>query len=127
VIILRKGGRLLWRKVALLQSKRLYSHEIPVSETERADYAIGIGRIVDRVENVPPLTQSRKFRFVPECVYGAMRRGDEQVALIDRYMRERQMPVYYSFYNPPDMPYFGGVPARRRCRSKPRRSGLVAG
>src|SRR5689334_4020599 len=29
VIVLRKAGRLLWRKVALLQSKRLYSREIP--------------------------------------------------------------------------------------------------
>jgi hypothetical protein len=110
VIALRVGGKLVWRKVALLQSKRLYSREIPVSEMERADYGIGIGRLVDRVEALQPLTQPRAFRFTPECVYGAMRAGDEQSTVIDRYMRERRMPVYYSFYNPPDIPYEGTVP-----------------
>jgi hypothetical protein len=43
VLIARQSGRLVARKVALLQSKRLYSREIPVHELERADYAIGIG------------------------------------------------------------------------------------
>src|SRR6516164_5364233 len=37
VIVLRRAGRMLWRKVALLQSKRLYSREIPVVEMELAD------------------------------------------------------------------------------------------
>ncbi len=110
VIVLRKSGKLLWRKVALLQSKRLYSREIPVTELERSDYEFGIGRLVDRVENIQPLTQVRKFRFTPDCVYGAMNTSDEQVSVIERYMRQRRMPVYYSFYNPPNMPYQGSVP-----------------
>src|SRR5467141_1855938 len=29
VLVLRRGGRILWQKVGLLQSKRLYSREIP--------------------------------------------------------------------------------------------------
>jgi hypothetical protein len=110
VIVFRKNGKLLWRKVALLQSKRLYSREIPVTEMERLDYTIGIGRLVDRIENTQPLTHSRAFHFTPECVYGAMRTKDEQVEVIDRYMRDRRMPVYYSFYNPPSIPYHGTVP-----------------
>jgi hypothetical protein len=112
VVALRKGGRLLWRKVALLQSKRLYSHEIPVAELDLSDYQIGIGRIVDRTESILPRTVARAFRFTPECVYGAMTVGSEQVQAIERYMRERQMPVYYSFYNPPNMPYAGSLPRR---------------
>jgi hypothetical protein len=104
VVALRRRGKLLWRKVALLQSKRLYSREIPVSEMERSDYAICIGRLVDQAETLQPLTQPRRFRFSPECVYGAMRSGDEQSSVIDRYMRDRRMPVYYSFYNPPNIP-----------------------
>jgi hypothetical protein len=110
VVALRRQGRLLWRKIALLQSKRLYSREIPVSEMERSDYAIGIGRLIDRAETLQPLTRPRRFRFSPECVYGAMRSGDEQSSVIDRYMRDRRMPVYYSFYNPPNIPYEGTVP-----------------
>jgi hypothetical protein len=110
VIVLRQFGKLIWRKLALLQSKRLYSREIPVAEMERSDYAIGIGRLVDRAEPLQPLTQPRTFRFTPDCVYGAMRSGDEQTGVIDRYMREYRMPVYYSFYNPPNMPYQGQLP-----------------
>jgi len=70
VVALRRRGKLLWRKVALLQSKRLYSREIPISEMERSDYAIGIGRLVDQAETLQLLTQPRRFRFSPECVYG---------------------------------------------------------
>jgi hypothetical protein len=110
VVALRRGGSLLWRKVALLQSKRLYSKEIPVVEMERADYEIGIGRLVDRTEKIAPLTRSRIFHFTPDCVFGAMRTGDDQVKRIDQYMHERHMPVYYTFYNPPTMPYKGTVP-----------------
>jgi hypothetical protein len=110
VIALRKGGRLVWRKVALLQSKRLYARDVPVVELERSDYEIGVGRLVDRTEPIQALTRSRSFHFTPECVYGAMRAGDKQVTVIERYMSERRMPVYYSFYNPPDMPYEGAIP-----------------
>jgi hypothetical protein len=110
VVALRRNGKLLWRKVTLLQSKRLYSREIHVAEMERSDYAIGVGRLVDQTEMLRPLMPPRHFRFTPDCVYGAMRSGDEQSGVIDRYMRERRMPVYYSFYNPPTIPYEGTVP-----------------
>jgi hypothetical protein len=110
VIVLRRGGRLIWRKVALLQSKRLYSREIPVVELDRSDYLIGIGRLIDRIEPVAPRTHQRTFEFTPECVYGAMTAASQQVTIIERYMRQHHMPVYYSLYNPPCMPYKGVVP-----------------
>jgi hypothetical protein len=110
VVVLRRSGRMLWRKVALLQSKRLYSREIPVVELELADYQIGIGRLVDRSDNIAPRTQSRRFTFTEECVYGAMASASRQVQTIEEYIRRYHMPVYYSFYNPPDMPYQGIVP-----------------
>jgi hypothetical protein len=110
VIALRQRGRLVWRKVALLQSKRLYPREIAVVELEWADYGIGIGRLVDRSEDQPPRTQQRAFSFTSDCVYGAMRSGDRQVQSIEKYMQERRITVYYSFYNPPKVPYRGAVP-----------------
>jgi hypothetical protein len=72
VVFLRRGGHLIWRKIALLQSKRLYSREIPVVELDRSDYAIGIGRLVDQPEPIIPRTPPRTFEFNAECVYGAM-------------------------------------------------------
>jgi hypothetical protein len=41
-ILLRTRGHLISRKVALLQTKRLYSQEIAGTELDRADYMIDI-------------------------------------------------------------------------------------
>ena len=113
VIVLRRAGRLLWRKVGLLQSKRLYSFEIPVSELESADYRIGIGRLVDQTESIPTKTNAQRFRFTEECVYGAMSAASHQVKIIDEYVAARGIPVYYSLYNPPSIPFEGATPRLR--------------
>lgn len=110
VIVLRRGGQLLWRKVGLLQSKRLYSREIPVHELEGVDYAIGVGRLVDRPENLQPLSNSRSFSFTEDCFYAQMASGSQQVRVISEYASESNVPVYYAFYNPPTIPYTGSVP-----------------
>ena len=110
VIVLRRGGRMLWRKVGLLQSKRLYSREIPVVEMELADYRIGVGRLVDRIEDIPTRTRPRQFQFTDECVYGAMAASSNQVGVIADYVAKHNIPVYYSLYNPPSMPFEGATP-----------------
>jgi hypothetical protein len=112
LVAVRRLGVLLARKVALLQSKRLYSSEIPVHELELADFRIGIGRLFDRTEAIPTLTTSRAFEFSEESVYGAMTVGSDQIARISTYEASRAIPVYYNLYNPPTMPYRGLVPAR---------------
>ena len=47
VAVFRRNGMLVWRKVVLLQSKRLYSNEINVSELDDFDYMVGIGQLID--------------------------------------------------------------------------------
>ena len=98
--------------MALLQSKRLYSREIPVHELEFADFRIGIGRLFDRTEPVPTITLSRAFEFSEESVYGVLTAGADQVERIRAYETSRGIPVYYNLYNPPMMPYRGEVPLR---------------
>lgn len=107
VIAVRVQGGLIARKVALLQTKRLYSKEIPVDQTDRSDYEIGIGRLVDRTDKAKPLFLQRQFSFTDKCVYGAMSAGSEQVQRIDEYVSERGIPVYYALYNPPRVPSKG--------------------
>jgi hypothetical protein len=96
---------LVARKVALLQTKRLYSKEISVAEIEEADYRIGIGRLADRIDPQVPISPQRAYSFKDSCVYDAMRAGDPQTERIDQYARERGIPVYYGLYNPPFLPY----------------------
>lgn len=114
VIAVRVQGGLVARKVALLQTKRLYSKEIPVEEIDRSDYEIGIGRLVDRTDKLMPLFKQRKFSFTDQCVYGAMSSGSEQVRRIDEYVAQRGIPVYYGLYNPPSVPSSGLHPETGR-------------
>ena len=110
-VILRRAGHLMARKVALLQTKRLYSKEIPVAPIDEVDYRIGIGRLVDRTDPQVPMTSQRRFRFEGKCAYGAMTAGHEQVERIDSYATTRRIPVYYGFYNPLAIPYEAQFPA----------------
>jgi hypothetical protein len=92
-IILRRLGHLDSRKVALLQTKRLYSREIPAIALTRSDYEIGIGRLVDRTYPLIPLSRPRSFTFDENC-----------------YMAQHGVPVYYGFYNPPELPITASYP-----------------
>jgi hypothetical protein len=117
-VILRRAGHLMARKVALLQTKRLYSKEVPVAPIDPADYRIGIGRLVDRTDPQMPMTSQRRFRFEGRCAYGAMAAGHEQVERIDSYATTRRIPVYYGFYNPLAIPFEAQYPATNGCPSE---------
>lgn len=110
-VILRRMGNLTSRKVALLQTKRLYSKEVSVAPVDPFDYRIGIGRLVDRTDAQLPMTRQRHFRFDGQCVYAAMVAGHDQVHRIDQYEKSRGIPVYYGFYNPLSIPYDADYPA----------------
>lgn len=105
LIMLRRAGHLEQRKVALLQTKRLYSREISVIRLDRFDYMIGIDRLGDRTDRTVPLGSQRGFSFTEECVYGAMHAGAEQVERIDQYAQEKGIAVFYAFYNPVQLPF----------------------
>jgi hypothetical protein len=110
-IMFRKQGHLEARKVALLQTKRLYSREIPVHNIDEFDYRIGMGRIVDNVDLIASFPSQRKFQFNNDCEFGALSAGHEQVVRIDAYLEERGIPVYYGFYNPVRVPFDSLYPA----------------
>jgi len=111
IVMLRRRGHLEQRKVALLQTKRLYSKELPAEEDEPEDYLIGIGRLGDRTDPQRPFYQQRAFGFDDGSTYGATYAGHEQVDRIDAYIRERGIPVYYGLYNPLVLPFKGLYPA----------------
>jgi len=116
VVTVRARGYLVVRKAALLQTKRLYSREVPIETRDRSDYAIGIGRLIDRTDPAVPLFKQREFSFTGECLYGALSSGSEQVQRIDDYVETRGVPVYYALYNPPTIPLSGLYPALAKKR-----------
>jgi hypothetical protein len=114
VVTVRVRGGLVARKVALLQTKRLYSREVPVETHDRSDYEIGIGRLIDRTDPSIPLFKQRKFTFTGDCKYGALSAGSKQVTHIDQYFEAQGLPVYYALYNPPKVPTKGLYPVFRK-------------
>jgi hypothetical protein len=111
VILLRRSGYLMQRKVALLQTKRLYSDEIAAVPLEMDDFIIGIGRLGDRTDPIRPLTSQRTFSFGGDSRYGAMHAGSPQVGRIEEYVKARRIPVFYAFYSPLRLPFHSTYPA----------------
>jgi hypothetical protein len=112
LIFFQQGGRLVRRKVALLQSKRLYPSTGEVEVLEAYDYMIGMARLGDRDKNSPSLLASRRFRFNETCRYGALVSGDEQHKAMAGHFAEHGMPIYYLLYNPPEAPLTVELPLK---------------
>jgi hypothetical protein len=110
-VSLRHQGQLVVRKVALLQTKRLYSHELAGTELTMEDYMFGIGRLADRIDPQVPLSRPRQFRFDEQSRYQQLRSDTPQVRAINEYEEWRGIPVYYGFYNPVAIPYTALYPA----------------
>jgi hypothetical protein len=115
LVLIRRFGELEARKVALLQTKRLYSREIAVSELDESDFTIGIGRLADKTDRLRSIVNQRAFSFDQDCVYGAMAAGGPQVKRIDQYSSEKDIPVYYAFYNPLTIPFASLYPLSSNC------------
>lgn len=110
IAVFRRDGVSIWRKVALLQSKRLYSKDIPVVELNDSDYRMGIGRLIDETDHQVPLFVQRAYSFDGDSVYQELRLNSDQVNRIDDYYESHNMPVYYSLYNPLYIPMNGLTP-----------------
>jgi hypothetical protein len=104
LIFYQQRGRLVRRKVALLQSKRLYPRNADVQVLERYDYMIGMARLGERDERAPSMLVRRQFEFGEDCRYGALVAGDEQHVAIAAHIERYGFPVFYLFYNPPNVP-----------------------
>jgi len=109
-VVLRRDGHLLARKVALLQTKRLYSKEIPVVPIDDAEYRIGIGRLVDRTEPTVPLSSIRRFHFDRDSHYREIEAESQQISNMKAYIEEHGIPVFYGLYNPVSLPFKADYP-----------------
>jgi hypothetical protein len=69
-VFFQRKGKMLRRKVALLQSKRLYPTNRDVEHVERYDYVVGMARIANRPDNVAPLLLEGVFEFSDASEYG---------------------------------------------------------
>lgn len=101
LLMFRRRGDLLRTKVALLQSKRLYPNE---QKSEDEPNYVGFGALRESEKAFLNSVAPRTFRFNSESRYRALQVDDGQYVAIDDYESLSQIPIYYLFYNPAEIP-----------------------
>ncbi len=110
ILVVREKGQVRTRKVALLQSKRLYPEEQNFEEDVPLDYMIGFGGLmVDDDEDLETLTD-RAFHFDAESRYKALPIGGEQWKRIEEFEKSRRVPVHFLLYHPLVIPWYRTIP-----------------
>jgi hypothetical protein len=116
LLFIRDPLRVATRKVALLQSKRLYPTTMTVREETTVDYEIGFARLADPSDLARSIAYESQFTFNASCRYGELVADSDQVRAITEFQRDIGPTVYYHFYNPWRLPYRITVPTDRRGR-----------
>lgn len=102
-VFFSRKGRLIRRKVALLQSKRLFPRTGEVDHLEEYDYRLGMARIAARDSDLASMMAQRKFLFTKASKYQSLTKSSDQMLAIEGHMEEHGIPVHYLFYNPPQL------------------------
>lgn len=116
LLFIRDPVRVATRKVALLQSKRLYPTTMTVREETTVDYEIGFARLADPSDLARSIAYESQFTFNTSCRYGELVADSDQVRAITEFQRDIGPTVYYHLYNPWRLPYRITVPTDRRRR-----------
>lgn len=112
-VFYRKAGSTVQKKVALLQSKRLYPLRGTVDEETLENVIIGISTLVPSEETGLPIFHPISYRFDKASKYKAFKKLDSQFSAISKWNRENEIPVHYMFYNPWRLPFSQKVPLLR--------------
>jgi hypothetical protein len=102
-IFFQQRGKVVRRKVALLQSKRLYPNSGDVTELDEFDYRLGMARLGEKDESAAKLLAQNTFSFTEDSSYQALQ-NNHQVERIKRFSETNDIPVYYLLYNPATLP-----------------------
>jgi hypothetical protein len=117
LVVLRRGKTIVWSKVALLQSKRLFpltaKHD---AEAEQKRFRWGFGRLRESYE---PWYGRREFEFGELSRYESLNLFDDQATHIESYQTEMMLPVHYLLYNPVQIPWKRTLPTTSSSSSLP--------
>ena len=108
LIILRRGDTVVWSKVAVLQSKRLFPlGSVHDEDAERARFRWGFGRLHGSYD---VSAVRRTYNFTEESTYASLDLYADQARRIDAYQGEMTIPVHYLLYNPLQLPWSRTLP-----------------
>lgn len=112
IVVIRDRGKVHLRKVALLQSKRLYPNEQGLEEDTPLDYIIGFARLMPHDISALAAEEQRRFSFTTKSKYRALRVNDRQYLAIQSFEEQHGVPVHYLLHHPLDIPWEQTIPVR---------------
>lgn len=107
-----KAGVFQFSKTGLLQSKRLYPDEVALDEDSLETYAYGLEGVFADAFPADDARAQRTLTFSASSKYKSFRKGDNQYTIIKDYQTNVRIPVFYSFYNPLDIPWTVKLPVQ---------------
>jgi hypothetical protein len=110
IIVIRDRGAVRLRKVALLQSKRLYPNEQNLEEDTPLDYEIGFARMMPEDVSALEAEEVRHFTFTEDSQYRALDVRDHQYLTIEDYEAQYGIPVQYLLHHPLTIPCEQTIP-----------------
>lgn len=100
LVFAKRGAEIAAKKVALLQSKRLYPDNSTIIEESHTDYMIGFGHLLPGDPPLRSIALKHDFIFTAASRYNALAVSDQQYKSISDFEKGLKLPVYYLLYNP---------------------------
>ena len=110
IMIFRKKEKLIRSKIALLQSKKLYSSNVTYREDSRYIRRVGLGRYMTDEKTHREIIEPRTLIFKRNSKYKAYKKGSEQQSAMGHFERRWDTSLYYMFYNPFVIPHSINMP-----------------
>jgi hypothetical protein len=114
VVFVARANKIVARKIALLQTKRLYPENNEVEDDDPVGYLYGFNAMVLQDPNPISMTLERRSDFNSQCKYGAIKAKSTQVDAMDAFSRRWRHPLNYLLYNPHTMPISIRYPKSKR-------------
>lgn len=109
IFIFRRPAAEPIRKLALLQSKRLYPREIKEASADGSEFRATWSALREK-SRLQEIAEPRTFRISEDSRYNALLIGDDQFRAIAAHEADTTVPVYYQFYNPTRLPAVVTIP-----------------
>jgi hypothetical protein len=110
LVVFRHKGVLIRTKVALFQSKRLFTVEDCEIQSNPIGHDLGLNYLFHGDDLWEELSKPRMFSFENSSAYNSLVVGEGQYSAIEDYENEYDVPVNYLLYNPLQIPFSTAFP-----------------
>ncbi len=112
IVYVVRANTIVARKIAFLQSKRLYPTNNDVEPEDPEGFRWGMNALLRPDPSPVSMTIMRRFEFHHHCMYAALKPDSDQMKSINEYLQSGY-DVDYLFYNPHKLPLSVSYPLEK--------------